>query len=128
MGFLPFCSELLKRVTYHLLHINGEDQETEIQRQNNPKRKWNFYSVNFSSNGGMSRETRNFYKRLSELISDKHDQSFSETTAWVKRKLIFSLIRTATICIRGSRSPRRNRVPIGDPNDIDIRNNESQMQ
>ena len=39
-----------------------------------------------------------------ELISEKHHQNFSDTSAWIKRKLNFCLLRTAVVCIRGSRS------------------------
>ena len=49
--------------------------------------------------------------RLAELISDKHSLLYSETSAWVKRKVNFSLLRTANICIRGSRS-RKYHVPV----------------
>ena len=51
----------------------------------------------------MSKETKRFYSRLAELISDKTHASLPDTSAWIKRKLSFSLIRSSVICIRGSR-------------------------
>ena len=63
-----------------------------------------FTPLIFSCNGGMSIETRKFFQRLSELTSEKHHQNFSDTSAWIKRKLKFCLLRTAVVCIRGSRS------------------------
>ena len=63
-----------------------------------------FTPLLFSSNGGMSKETKRFYSRLAELISDKTHASLPDTSAWIKRKLSFSLIRSSVICIRGSRS------------------------
>ena len=73
-----------------------------------------------SCNGGMSIETRKLFHRLSELISEKYDQKFSDTSAWIKRKLNFCLLRTAVVCIRGSRS--RQHVPIGEMGDLNTRN------
>jgi hypothetical protein len=62
-----------------------------------------FTPLIFSSNGGMSKETKRFYSRLAELISDKTHAPLPDTAAWIKRKLFFSLIRSSVICIRGSR-------------------------
>ena len=69
---------------------------------------------------------RKFFQRVSELNARKHHQNFSETSAWIKRKLSFCLLRTAVICIRGSRS-RQHFVPIGEIGDLDNRNNLSSI-
>ena len=63
-----------------------------------------FTPLVFTSNGAMSRETKRFYQRLAELLSEKSNVSLPETTAWVKRKISFSLIRSSVICLRGSRN------------------------
>ena len=56
----------------------------------------------------MSTETKQFYTRLSQLLCEKSDVSYSDTSAWVKRQISFSLLRTSIICIRGSRSKKYN--------------------
>ena len=95
------------------------------------KRKYNkatlrqnatFTPLIFSSNGGMSRETTRFYQRLAELLSDKHSTPFSCTSSWIKRKLMFSLIRTAVVCVRGSRGLKS--IKLGDLNEIGNRDRE----
>ena len=100
------------------------------------KRKYNQVVMNqengtftpliFSCNGGMSIETRKFFQRVSKLIAEKHHKNVIETSAWIKRKLSFCLLRTTVVCIRGSRS-RQNVVPIGEMGDIDTRNNLSSI-
>ena len=65
-----------------------------------------FTPLVFSSSGGMSKETKRFFQRLAELISIKTNVSLPETSAWLKRKLSFSLVRSSVICLRGSRSHR----------------------
>ena len=67
-----------------------------------------FTSLVFTTNGGMSTETKQFYRRLSQLLCEKSDISYSHTSAWVKRHISFSLLRTSIICIRRSRSKKYN--------------------
>ena len=85
-----------------------------------------FTPLIFSCNGGMSIETKKFFQRLSELIAEKRHSNFNETSAWIKRKLSFCLLRTAVIFIRDSRS-RQHVVPIGEIGDLDTRNNLSSI-
>jgi len=56
-----------------------------------------FTPLVFSTTGGMGREGLTFYHRLVELLS-RHDATTYSGT------LSFSLLRSATMCIRGSRS------------------------
>ena len=85
-----------------------------------------FTPLIFSCNRGMSIETRKVFQHLLELISEKHHQNFSDTSAWIKRKLNFCLLRTAVVCIRGSRS-RQHVVPIDEMGDLNARNNLSSI-
>jgi len=89
-------------------------ENTKKRKYNNEVMKINatFTPLIFSSNGGTSRETARFYQRLAELLSDKHSASFSCTSLWIKRKIMFSLIRTAVVCIRGSRGLKSS--PLGE--------------
>ena len=66
-------------------------------------------------------ETKQFYKRLSQLLCEKSDVSYSNTSAWLKRQISFSLLRTSIICIRGSRSKKYN-IPTEERMDIDVAN------
>eukprot|EP00794_Sanderia_malayensis_P003907 gene3907-biopygen3345 len=102
--------------------------------ENIKKRKYNsrilesehgsFTPLVFSSNGGMSQETKRFYSRLSELVAEKNNSTFSNTAAWIKRKLAFSLVRSAVICIHGSRS-RKYCVGFDNIADADVKMNNS---
>ena len=55
-------------------------------------------------NRRMARECSKFYSRLSKMIAEKRDQSYSVIASWIRRKISFSLIRSIGMCIRGSRS------------------------
>ena len=44
-----------------------------------------------------------FYKRLSSLLSEKRNEDLSSVTAWVRTKIRFALLRSALVCVRGTR-------------------------
>ena len=57
-----------------------------------------------SATGGMGQESSKFYSRLSELISEKRGSSYSTVATWIQRKIIFALIKSIGLFLRGSRS------------------------
>lgn len=65
-----------------------------------------FTPLVFSIFGGMSPECGRFYTRLAQLLSEKRNDNLSITTSWVRCRVSFSLLRSALLCMRGSRSMR----------------------
>ena len=63
-----------------------------------------FTPLVMSATGGMGRESSKFYSWLSELISEKRESSYSIVATWIRRKIIFALIKSIGMCLRGSRS------------------------
>ena len=63
-----------------------------------------FTPLVFSTTGGMGKEATVFYRRLADLLAHKHGWTYSTTLSWVRSVLAFSLLRSAIMCIRGSRS------------------------
>ena len=63
-----------------------------------------FTPLVFSALGGVSRATELTYKRLSSLLATKKDQFYNIVIALIRCRLSFSLLRSAIMCIRGSRS------------------------
>ena len=47
-----------------------------------------FTPLVLSATGGMGRETKKFYSRLSEMIADKRKQNYSTIKAWMRRKSV----------------------------------------
>ena len=60
-----------------------------------------FTPLVFATTGGMGREATIFYRRLADLLSRKSTVAYSTTLAWIRSTLSFSLLRSATVCIRG---------------------------
>ena len=63
-----------------------------------------FTPLVMSANGGMGRECRKVFSRLSEMIAEKRNQSRSIISSWIRRKINFSLMKSLGLCLRGSRS------------------------
>ena len=62
-----------------------------------------FTPLIFSVHGGMSPECSFFYKRLAGLISEKRGESISVVSSWIRTRTSFALLRSALMCIRGTR-------------------------
>ena len=57
-----------------------------------------------STTGGMGREAAT--KRLADEISRKEGKQYSVIMGWIQCRLSFAILRSAILCIRGSRSSR----------------------
>ena len=56
-----------------------------------------------STTGGMGRESRKFYARLSEMIFEKRKENYVFIASCIRRKTDFALANSLCICLRGSR-------------------------
>ena len=63
-----------------------------------------FTPLVISTTGGMGRESRKFYARLSEMISEKRKESYAFISSWIRRKKSFALANSFCTCLSGSRS------------------------
>ena len=63
-----------------------------------------FSPLVFSAAGGMGTIATGVYKRLASLLEEKQGRPYSSTLHWLRCRLNFSLLRSAIMCIRGSRS------------------------
>ena len=103
-------------------------QQIYSKHENEKKRKYaerilqieqgTFTPLIFTTTGGMAPECQMFHSRLAELIATKKAEEYSKTMNWLRVKISFSLIRSALVCLRGSRCLRRR--PYSELNEVDI--------
>ena len=55
----------------------------------------------------MSNERQRYHSRLAELLAVKKQESYASTIAWIRTRVSFAILRSALVCLRGSRSRRR---------------------
>ena len=78
-----------------------------------------FTPLVFTTTGGMGRECLRYHSRLAELISIKKGEDYAKTMTWIRGKVSFSILRSALLCLRGSRSNRRRTNNVKDI-DVDV--------
>ena len=64
-----------------------------------------FTPLIFGTNGGVGNECERFLSELATKISRKNDEQYSDTITWLRTRLAFEAIRSAVMCVRGSRVP-----------------------
>ena len=119
--FYPFARSYQNRSLQATMKTIENEKKNKYNERILQEENGSFTPLIFSSNGGMSNETKRFFSRMSELVSVKNGTKYSDTSAWIKRKIAFSLIRSAVICIRGSRS-RKFHIPIDSIIDAQVVN------
>ena len=69
-----------------------------------------FTPLVFTTSGGMGSRAKCFYSRLANIMAEKKRQPRSHVVAWMRCRLSFSLLRSALLCLRGTRrsSPSTN--------------------
>ena len=66
-----------------------------------------FTPLVFTTTGGMGKECIRYHSRLAELIAAKKGEQYSQTISWIRARTSFLLLRSALVCLRGSRVKRR---------------------
>ena len=93
--------------TLSAAHKSNENEKKRKYRQRIQNvEHGSFTPLVFTSFGGMSVECLKFYNHISDKISDKRNIAGSLARSWVRTKLCFSLLRTANLCIRGSKTAK----------------------
>ena len=63
-----------------------------------------FTPLVFSTTGGMAAECKRHHSRLAELLAKKKGESCATTMSWIRARVSFTLLRSALLCLRGSRA------------------------
>ena len=62
-----------------------------------------FTPLVFTTTGGIAAECLRYHSRLAELNADKKAESYANTISWIRAKVSFAILRSAILCLRGSR-------------------------
>ena len=57
--------------------------------------------------GGMGEECKRYHNRLAELVAAKKGEDYATTASWIRSKVSFAILRSALLCLRGSRTAKR---------------------
>ena len=69
-----------------------------------------FTPLVFTTTGAAGPMAERFLQRLAGKLTEKDGSKYSVTMAWLRCRLSFALLRSASLCVRGSRSHRQHPV------------------
>eukprot|EP00731_Ephydatia_muelleri_P019440 Em0012g265a len=101
--FHPNASSYVSKPLSALFRTHEQAKKREYEQRIHDVEHGVFTPLVFSTSGAMGREATTFYKRLADLLSDKQDKAYS-LMGWLRCRLSFAILRSAIICLRGSRS------------------------
>ena len=79
-----------------------------------------FTPLVLSTTGGMAVECKQYHSRLAELVATKKGKSYATAMSWIRAWVSFAFVRSALLCLRGSRAKRRIHLELSDI-DFDIK-------
>ena len=101
-------------------HFNQNLQAAHLRQENEKRRQYeervlhvehaSFTLLVFTTAGGMGKAAQKCFSRLAEMLAESRGQPKSIVTAWMRCRLSFSLLRSAILCIRGTRNKWRQIV------------------
>ena len=105
-------------------HRNQDLLSAHKKNENEKKREYDerirevehgtFTPLVFTSSGGMAPLAIKFYSTLAQQLAEKRQQPSSCITAWLRCRLSFSLLRSAILCLRGTRTKPPAYTMVGD--------------
>ena len=78
-----------------------------------------FTPLVFSAGGGMGKAAQVFYRRLAGLLAERRKEAYPHVMGLLRTTLSFSLLRSAILCLRGSRQRKSAFMPTS-PADVVI--------
>ena len=96
--------------SYRDMELNQiyRQHETEKKRQYASRvlevEQATFTPLVFSTTGGMAAECKRYHIRLAESLATKKGESYATNMSWIRARLSFALLRSALLCLRGSRA------------------------
>eukprot|EP00731_Ephydatia_muelleri_P028772 Em0020g416a len=110
--FNPFAQSYANSSMSKCYRKHELDKKREYEERVREIEHESFSPLVFSTAGGMGPIATTVYKRIASLIADKRQEPYSTTLFWLRCKLSFSLLRSAIMCLRGTRSfiPTHNTI------------------
>lgn len=114
-----FLSNYILMLHYQLAFFTVSERRQVLEVE-----QGTFTPLVFTSTGGMADEYKRFHSRLAELLALKKGDDYATTISWIRAKVSFAILRSALLCLRGTRSKRG----AANISDIDITSESAQAR
>ena len=101
-----------------IYHIHENEKKRHYSKRVLDIEHGTFTPLVFNPTGGKGKECLMYHGRLAQLIAIKKGEQYAKTISWIRNRTSLALLRTALVCLKGSRT---RRVPCDIKNvDIDV--------
>ena len=107
-----------------IFQLHENEKKRQYSRRVLEVEQGTFTPLVFTSTGGMADECKRFHSRLTELLGLKKGDDYATTISWIRAKVSFAILRSALLCLRGTRRKRR----AANISDIDITSESAQAR
>ena len=101
--FNPIAKRYIHMDTSKAYQLNEKEKKKDYNELILEVERGSFTPTVMSAYGDIRKEGNKLYNCLVELLLEKKKQHLLLMTIWIRRKLIFALINSVCMCIRGSR-------------------------
>ena len=108
--FHPYAPSALARSSADLFQMHERSKCLQYEERIINIDHGSFCPLIFSTTGAAGPRCDRFLKRLAGMLADEDRSPYSCTLSWLRCRISFALVRSAVMCIRGSRSSRRHPV------------------
>ena len=116
--FNPFAPSYRRQKLPNIFNNNEKEKKRHYGRRVIEIEHGSFTPFVSTPYGGCGREAEKFLSELSRKIANKRDMHQSVVMQWIRSVLSFTLLRSAILCVRGSRNQKK-KIEI-DPGNIEI--------
>jgi len=95
-----------------LYTLAANTKKIEYEQRINKVENADFTPMVMSSSGGMGPQMSAAVKRLAQRIAETRKESYSSVICMLRCKIVFSTMRSALVCLRGSRSLNPRKVVV----------------
>ena len=107
-----------------IFQLHENEKKRQYSRRVLEVEQATFTPLVFTSTGGMADECKRFHSRLAELLALKKGDDYATTISWIRAKISFAILRSALLCLRGTRRKRR----VANISDTDITSESAQAR
>ena len=118
--FNPFAHSYLNTSLSQCYQQNELEKKRTYEERVREIKHGSFSRLVFSISGGMGTTATMVYKRIASMIAEKHEKPYRKVIHWIRCRLSFPLLRSAIMCICGTRSIYHNPASPHITNTMDL--------
>ena len=102
------CDSQVNSTVQSVLRKNEQDKKREYNQRVMDIEHGTFTPLVFTTSGAMGFECSKYHKTLAEKMSRKNGEKYEDVMRYIRVKVSFLVMKATLLCLRGSRTMRKN--------------------